>query len=118
MKVGERRRVKRLVASVPLAFYRFSPVDAPVCLGEIVNISKHGILFLSSERIAPGTMLRVFPKPPQAGIAFRLPVSQRTGMVVHLRSWGAHEFQIGLRLMGNACVNEIAEKAIRWQPSV
>jgi hypothetical protein len=118
MKVGERRRVKRLVVSVPLAFYRFSPADAPVCLGEIVSISKHGISFVSSEAIASGTMLRVFPKLPQAGIGFRLAVSPRTGMVVHVRSRGDHEFEIGVRFMVNACVDEIAEKAIRWQPSV
>ena len=115
MKVCERRRVKRLAVRLPLAFFRFSPDDAPGCIGEIVSISKYGISFTSSESIAPGTMLQLFPKLANTAVGSRPPAFQRTGTVVHVRSWGDGTFEIGLRFTVKHHALEIAEAATTWQ---
>jgi hypothetical protein len=117
MNVVNRRRMKRRVMRVPAVFCPVSATETRSCLGEIISLSKHGIRFLSSMAIAPGTLLQVFPKHQQG--AFRFPASlwPRTGSVSYVTRRATGEIEVGMRFSVQD-VDRIAAKAIGWNRSV
>jgi len=109
-----KRRLNHRLKRVPAVFCRVSAAEAPSCLGEIISLSAHGIRFLSSTVIVPGTTLQVFPKLLRGAGQNPRSAWPREGTVSYVTRWATGEIEIGMRFIVRD-VDRIAAKAIGWR---
>lgn len=111
MEYPERRNAKRYLVRVPLRFRWFSPPADSEHFGEMLDVSPHGVCFVSTIPLAVGSIVEVFLRLPE-GILGRTSDEWRwLGKVVHARSLIALDERttVGIRFAAGQSVEDSEE---------
>jgi len=99
MQECERRRARRYMMQVPLAFRLPDLPNTSRCCGEILNISATGVCFSTHTPASRGTRLKVFLKLPKDVMGSPSPEWEWIGKVVYLRTLDHKAYEMGVEFL-------------------